>query len=135
MNRLLLLLALTSLLTGCRSDQPSPANALIGTWQLTTYCKPTSPAACTPVTIPTDKNVFVTFGSNGNFNETYQNTRPADYAFMGSGGTYQIEGKNLRIVTPYMSSLNGQLVKVVSLSADRLVLNPYGSGEYNFVKR
>ena len=116
-----------------KSDEAVPANALVGTWRLATYCKPTSGSACTSVTVPAGKNVFADFTNNGTFNERYENTKPVEYGFLGcGGGTYQIEGDNLRITASCMSSTYGQLFPILSINPDRLTLNPFGTGEYIF---
>ncbi|GAB3778036.1 hypothetical protein GCM10028818_26200 [Spirosoma horti] len=112
------------------------SNELVGVWQLTTYCKPTSDSTCTTVNVPSDKGVFVSFDNTGKFNEFYENTKPVDYSFLGcGGGSYKIEGSKVRIIAVCMSSLNGRLVQVVSNSESRLTLNPFGTSEYIFVRR
>ena len=116
------------------TDVP-PKDSLVGTWRLNTYCKSTSGSACTSVTIPAGKNVFVFFGNNGEFNETYENTKPVEYGFLGCGsGSYSVEGDKVRIRAACMSSSNGQLYDIISISTSQLVLNPFGTGEYVFVR-
>lgn len=113
----------------------NPANALVGTWRLTTYCKPTGTSTCATVSVPADKRVFVSFDNDGTFSEFYENTKPIDYGFLGcGGGSYKIEGNDVRIFASCMSLSTGQLVKLVSVSDTRLVLNPYGTGESVLVK-
>lgn len=131
---LTLLLLLT--LLGCREKDPFQEK-LIGTWRLIEYCKPTGQTTCTKITVPSDKGVFVAFTTRNEVIEWYENQdkRPVEYAFLGVGGSYQIEGKNLRILTYASSSSQGRLVEVVSLTPQRMVLNPYGTGEYVFEKR
>ncbi|MCP1385615.1 lipocalin-like domain-containing protein [Runella salmonicolor] len=132
MKKLLLFL----LLTGCFCCNKNPDNELVGTWKLISYCKPTGSTNCTPITVPNDKGVFVTFSNDKQFNEYFQNTKPIEYAFLGcGGGSYEIEDKNVRIRAVCMSSSNGRLIELVSLSSKRLVLNPYGTGEYIFEKQ
>lgn len=127
---LLLLLALL----GCRSKDEFQEN-LIGTWRLIELCKPVGPA-CTQTRVPADKGVFVAFSTRNEFLEYYQNTKPIEYAFLGCGpGSYQVEERKLRIRAVCMSSSNGRLIEVVSLTPQRLVLNPYGTGEYVFEKQ
>ncbi|MBO0950716.1 lipocalin family protein [Fibrella forsythiae] len=128
------LLALLVFVVACSTSDSIPANVFVGTWRLATYCKPTSTTACTTITVPTDKSVLVTFDSNGQYTETYQNTTPAEYGFLSGSGNYSIENKDLRIRTFLMSSMAGQLVKVVSVDSKRLVLNPFSNGEYIFVR-
>lgn len=128
---LLLLLALF----GCREKDEFQEN-LIGTWKLAELCKPVSQSACDKITVPSDKGVFIAFSTKNEFREFYQNTKPIEYAFLGcGGGSYQTEGQDLRIRAVRMSSLDGRLVKVVSLTPGRLVMNPYGTGEYVFEKQ
>ncbi|RDB06358.1 lipocalin-like domain-containing protein [Runella aurantiaca] len=124
------------LLVGCFSCNKNPDNELVGTWKLISYCKPTGSTNCTQITIPNDKGVFVTFTNDKQFNEYFQNTKPIEYAFLGcGGGSYEIEDKNIRIRALCMSSSNGRLIELVSLTSKRLVLNPYGTGEYIFEKQ
>ncbi|WP_428658307.1 hypothetical protein [Runella sp.] len=111
-------------------------NELTGTWKLLSYCKPTGSSTCTQVTVPTDKGVFISFSTRNEFNEYYQNTKPVDYSFLGcGGGSYEMEDKHIRIRALCMSSSNGQLFQLVSVTSQRLVLNPFGSGEYVFEKQ
>jgi hypothetical protein len=136
MKYYLFLLSLLAVLACSKSDNAAPANRLVGTWQLTTYCKPTSISACTTVTVPTNKSVFVTFGTDGKYTEFYENTIPADYAFLGCGsGDYQLEGSGVRIRAICMSASQGKLMKVVSVNDKQLVLNPFDTGEYLFVRK
>ncbi|MEZ0539575.1 lipocalin family protein [Fibrella arboris] len=128
------LLALLVLLVACSKSDPTPANAFVGTWRLTTYCKPTSGTACTTVNVPTDKGVFITFDNEGQFKETYANTTPAEYGFLSASGSYSVEHGGIRIQTFLMSSMAGQFIKVVSVDSRRLVLTPYTNGEYIFVR-
>lgn len=127
---------LSCLLACNKTNQVSFENNLTGTWKLLSYCKPGGTITCNKITIPSDKGVFISFSKNKEFNEFYQNTKPVDYAFLGcGGGSYEIEDNNIRIRASCMSSSNGQLYKLVSLSANRLVLNPFMSGEYIFEKQ
>ncbi|AEI50216.1 hypothetical protein [Runella slithyformis] len=132
MKKLILFL----LLTGSFSCNKHPDNELVGTWKLISYCKPAGGIDCTQITVPNDKGVFVSFSNDKTFNEFYQNTKPIDYSFLGcGGGSYEIEDKNVRIRAVCMSSMNGQLIKLMSVSSTRMVLNPYGTGEYIFEKQ
>ena len=116
---------LFSLLTACTKTDPTPASELVGNWRLTTYARNGS-TSVNPVAVPLDKTVLVTFAKDGTFNETYANTRPIDYSFLGcGGGSYEIVGKQIKIRAVCMSSLAGQLFDVVSVDARRLSL---GSG-------
>lgn len=119
-----------------KTDVPLSLSNLNGTWKLLTYCKPGGTITCNQVTVPSDKGVFISFTSDKKFNEYYQNTKPVDYAFLGcGGGSYEIEDQSIRIRASCMSSSNGQVFSLVSLTAQRLVLNPFMSGEYIFEKQ
>lgn len=130
-------LILTSLFIACQSSDSVGTNKeLTGTWKLISYCKSTGTSACTQTTVPNDKGVFISFSKKNEFNEYYQNTRPIDYSFLGcGGGSYAVEGSQVRIRAVCMSSSNGQLIDLTSLSQTRLVLNPSGRGEYLFEKQ
>ncbi|WP_018617839.1 lipocalin family protein [Spirosoma luteum] len=118
------------------NDAVPTANGLVGVWRLTTYCKPAGGSTCTLTTVPAGKNVFVFFGNDGKFNETYENTKPVEYSFLGCGsGNYSIEGNKVRIRALCMSSLNGQLYDIVSISTNQFVMNPFGAGDYLFVRK
>lgn len=130
------LLFFALLLTLSCTREVSPASRLIGVWRLTSYCRSSSGAACTSVTIPTDKGVFVAFDPDGRFSESYQNTLPADFAFLGCGnGSYEVEGNDVRIKAPCQSSLTGQVVTLVSADSRRLVLRPGNAGDYIFARQ
>ncbi|MFN8343583.1 MAG: lipocalin family protein [Spirosomataceae bacterium] len=137
MRQIITLLAILTGITACNGDKTGMAeNELIGTWKLISYCKPGGTITCNQVTVPTDKGVFISFTNDKKFNEYYQNTKPADYAFLGcGGGGYELEEDHIRIRASCMSSSNGQLYKLVSLTAKRLVMNPFGSGDYVFEKQ
>lgn len=136
MKHLILLVVAFTALACSQSDKGLSPNGLLGTWQLTSYCKPTGASTCTSVIVPSDKGVFISFDNTGRFNEFYENTRPIDYSFLGCGsGNYQLEGGSLRIRAGCMSSLNGQLVQLASIADNQLVLNPFGTGEYSFVRK
>lgn len=121
-------------LVACKEDTPS--NQLVGTWKLVSYCVPTSSTTCNSVVVPDSKKVFVSFTKNGEFEEGYQNTIPAEYAFLGCGdGFYEILTSQLRIRPVCMSSLNGALFNVVILDNKKLILNGPGGGEYTFEKQ
>lgn len=136
MKQLSAVLLLFTVLACSKSDQDVKANRLVGTWRLTTYCRPTGSASCTAVSVPTDKGVYITFDKDGGFNEFYENTKPIDYSFLGCGmGNYTIEGDEVRIMAVCMSSMQGRLMKIVSVANNQLIINPYGTGEYVFVER
>lgn len=137
MRRVLIILILFGVIS-CRhnTDVPLSFSNLNGTWKLLSYCKPGGTITCNLVTVPADKGVFISFSKNKEFNEFYQNTKPIDYAFLGcGGGSYELEEDHIRIRASCMSSSNGQLYKLVSLTDKRLVLNPFMSGEYIFEKQ
>lgn len=126
-------------LTACTQTDLMPATDLAGNWRLLTYCKTnTQPGTtgCTAVTVPADKSVIVSFANDSRFNETYQNTFPRDYAFLGcGGGNYEIRGKQVRIQAACMSSSNGQLFDLVSVDKTRLVINAGFLGDYVFERQ
>ncbi|ARK12957.1 lipocalin family protein [Fibrella sp. ES10-3-2-2] len=130
----LTLLPLLFLMMACSKQDNVPANTLVGTWRLVSYCNPVSPTDCTPTTVPSGKGVFVTFTSDGTFTETYENSKYEGYGFLGCQGGYSIEKDDVRIITGCMSSTGGKLVRLVSVDASQLVLNPNGTGNYVFTR-
>ena len=136
MARSLLSFVLLLLLTGCTTHDPAPANELVGNWRLTLYAR-NGTTSVNPVSVPADKAVLVSFASDGRFSESYQNTRPADYAFLGcGGGSYEMVGKQVRIRATCMSSLAGQLFDIVSVDGKRLTLAPGSAlGFYTFERQ
>lgn len=136
MKQALLFLVTLTLVSCSKSDSGLLPNKLMGTWQLIRYCKPDGVATCIPVTVPVDKGVFIRFDHTGTFNEFYVNTKPVDYGFLGCGrGSYQLEGDNVRIRAACMSSLNGQLIKLVLLTDTRLILSPFTTSDYSFIRK
>ncbi|MFD0878306.1 lipocalin family protein [Massilia pinisoli] len=126
----LLTLALLSLLFACKEDKFDPDNLIVGKWRLISYCKPTGTNSCDNTTVPDSKRVFVEFSSKGSFTETYKSTIPVEYAFLGcGGGGYEMENGDVRIRALCMSSSNGQLIKIKSLTDKQLILMPFGTGE------
>lgn len=132
----LILFCVIALLTGCKEkNSVTPTEDIVGKWRLVSYCRPSGGLAsgCEAIKVPSNKGVYVEFSSKGTFNETYQNTIAADYAFLGCGsGSYTIEDKNVRIKALCMSSLNGVLVEINSVSSKKLVLTYAITGEYVF---
>ncbi|GAB3987309.1 hypothetical protein GCM10028807_07040 [Spirosoma daeguense] len=137
MKYILILLFLMTGLACSPSDDAVPANnQLVGKWQLLTYCMPSTGSSCTQITVPSDKGVFITFRNDGSFTESYENTKPVDYAFLGcGGGDYSIESNSVRIRALCMSSTYGRLMQIVSVNSTQLILNPFGTGDYLFVKK
>ena len=137
MKRILLFLTI-AMLTGCKNKEAiGPASDIVGKWRLVSYCQPSGGliSGCIPKVVPDNKAVYVEFSSKGQFNETYKNTIPAEYAFLGCfGGVYEIEDRNVRIKAGCMSSSNGMLVEITSLNSKNLVLKTYHIGEFVFVK-
>ena len=111
------------------------SNELAGIWRLSSYCQPATISTCTNVDVPANKSVLIKFSNDGTFDEYYENTKPGEYAFLGcGGGIYKKEGNNVRITAVCMSSMNGKLIPLISVSRNRLVLNPFDTGEYIFVR-
>ena len=80
--------------------------------------------------------MFVFFGNDGKFNETYENTKPVEYGFLGCGsGDYSMQGNKVRIRALCMSSSNGHLYEIVSIGTNQFVMNPFGTGDYLFVRK
>jgi hypothetical protein len=132
--KICLLLPLVCFLLACAKEDPAAPSPLVGTWRLKTYCKSQTGGGCTLTSVPADKTVTVIFSGNGEFRETYSNTKYEGYGFLGGSGTYAIEGSNVRIQTAFMSSLGGVVHKIVSVDANRLVLNRDIVGDFEFVR-
>ena len=139
MANYLLTFLLIATLAACTKTDAIPANDLVGNWRLLTYCKSNmqpGTTGCTALSVPADKSVIVSFANDGRFNETYQNTFPRDYAFLGcGGGNYEIKGKQVRIQAACMSSMSGQLFDLVSVDKTRLVINAGFLGDYVFERQ
>lgn len=131
--RKLFTLSFICLLFACKDTKPEPETGIIGKWRLRSYCRPTGDNVCTNTSMPSNKIVYIEFSSNGNFNETYQNTIPVEYAFLGCGsGDYKLENEDVRIHAMCMSSTTGRLIKIKSVNDTQLVLIPFETGEYIF---
>lgn len=119
----------------CKNNEPA-VNNLVGNWKLVSYCKSTGGSSCTPVVVPADKGVFISFGNDGKFDESYFNTKPLEYGFLGcGGGSYSIEGTDVRIIATCMSSSNGKLFPIASISSQKLTLIVFDKYEYVFEKQ
>lgn len=137
----LLLFCVIALLAGCKEKEINslePGTDIVGKWRLVNYCQPSGGliSGCQPITIPSNKAVYVEFSQKGEFHETYKNTIAADYAFLGCGsGSYAIEDKNIRIKASCMSSSNGRVIEISSLTSKKLILKyEIVGGEYVFEK-
>lgn len=132
MKKLLTLVLIISLIS-CKDKKLEPETGLIGKWKLVSYCSPSGVNNCSETKVPSNKGVFVSFSNSGTFDETYKNTIPVDYAFLGCGsGSYELENGDVRIRASCMSSTNGRLIKIQSVSEKKLVLIPFDKGEYIF---
>ena len=120
-------------LFACKDTDTTPGNTIVGKWRLKTYCEPSDDKSCNNITVPAEKYVFVEFSNKGQFNEYYKGTIPAEHAFLGCGqGSYELENGNVRIRAMCMSSLQGYLVKVKSISDTQLVLSYFENDEFVF---
>lgn len=120
-------------LLACKDTDTTPKSAIVGKWQLVTYCRPLEDKICNKITVPAEKYVFVEFSNKGGFSEYYKGTIPAEHAFLGCGmGQYELENGDVRIRAGCMSSSNGQIIKVKEISDTRLVLSYFENNEYVF---
>lgn len=137
MKNLLIIFTIT-LCLGCKEKVgPSPEINIVGKWRLVSYCKPSGGLAsgCQEIILPENKAVYVEFSKKGTFNETYKNTIAADYAFLGCGsGGYNLENGSVRIKATCMSSLDGTLIEISSLTSKKLVLKHRFLSEFVFEK-
>ncbi|MBO0937051.1 hypothetical protein J2I47_10890 [Fibrella sp. HMF5335] len=137
MNKHLLTFIFLVSITACTKTDPTPASDLVGNWRLVGYVR-NALTSSAPVSVPSDKTVLVTFASDGTFNETYSNTRPVEYAFLGCGpGSYELTDKQIRIQAVCMSSLSGRVFDLVAVDSKRLSISTgAGSlGYYNFERQ
>ncbi|WP_340235897.1 hypothetical protein [Emticicia soli] len=75
--------------------------------------------------------MFLTFTNT--FHEKYKNTIAVEYVFLGcGGGNYELENGDVRIRASCMSSSNGRLIKIQTVSEKKLILIPFEKGEYVF---
>ncbi len=128
-----LLLVLT-IVSGCKDVFSDSQNKEIyGEWQLKEYCKPDSENSCAEFSVPKSKSVMITFGRNGKFEETYKNTIPVEYGFLGCGpGNFTYDGEAVYLQLMCMSSTFPRKVPVLKLTSKELVLKPFDNGEYTF---
>jgi hypothetical protein len=120
---------------GCeKTAVSSTEKSIVGTWQLETYCKANGTTECSTVKVPKNVEVLIEFKKNNDFDETYTNTKPFEYAFLGCGpGNYAVEGEAVRIRAACMSSINGALFPIIELTNNKLVLK-MGNSDYVFKK-
>lgn len=138
MKKLLIIFAI-ALCVGCKEKASlDPEVNIVGKWRVVSYCKPSGGliSGCQEIILPESKAVYVEFSKKGTFNETYKNTIAADYAFLGCGaGSYNIENGSVRIKALCMSSLEGMLIEINSLTSQKMVLKPLFMSEYVFEKQ
>lgn len=137
MKKFLIIFAI-ALCVGCKENAGlDPEINIVGKWRLVSYCK--SPgglvSGCQKIIIPKNKAVYIEFSKKGTFKETYKNTIAADFAFLGCGsGSYSVENGDVRIKAICMSSMDGMLIEMNSLTSKKMVLKPLFISEYIFEK-
>lgn len=119
-------------LTSCKKEEVSE-DGITGKWKLEDYCKPDGENSCQEVTVPKSKSVVIEFSRSGKFNETYDNTIPVEYGFMGCGpGTFTYDGEAVYLQTMCMSSTYPKKVAILKHTKKELILKPFNTGEYRF---
>jgi hypothetical protein len=130
-------LSIILLLTfSCRDkDAELPKNQLVGTWKLISQCVKNGTNPCNEEILSADKTVTITFTNDDRYLESFKNTTANKYGFLGCGGGYSLEGKQVRIVGFCMSSLGGRLYDYTLTSDNQLIFEVDYLGKFIYQKQ
>lgn len=114
-------------------DKEVSGDEIYGRWELESYCKPNSENSCEEVKVPKNKSVVIEFKVNGSFDETYKNTIPVEYGFLGCGkGSFSHDDEAVYVHLLCMSSTFPRKIPILKHTRNELILKPFDNGEYRF---
>lgn len=76
---------------------------------------------CSEEILSSDKIVTITFTNDDKYVESFKNTTANKYGFLGCGGGYLLEGKQVKIYSTCSSSLGGKLYNYTLTSDNQLI--------------
>ena len=130
-------LALISFMAlSCKDKEAElPKNQLVGTWKLISQCVRNGTNTCNEEILSSDKLVTISFTNDDKYIENYQNATANKYGFLGCGGGYSLEGKQVRIMGSCMSSLGGKVYDYTLTSNNQLIFEVDYLGKFIYQKQ
>ena len=112
-----------------------PKNQLVGTWQLVSQCVTNGTNTCKEEILSSDKLVTISFTNDDKYVESFKNAGADKYGFLGCGGTYSLEGKQVRIIGFCMSNSRGKLYDYTLTSDNQLTFEVDNLGKFIYQKQ
>ncbi len=112
-----------------------PKNQLVGTWKLISQCALKGMSTCSEEVLSADKLVTISFTNDDKYLENYKNVTAYKYGFLGCGGTYSLEGKQVRIIGFCMSNSRGKLYDYTLTSDNQLTFEVDNLGKFIYQKQ
>lgn len=116
-------------------DVTLPKNQLVGTWKLISQCVKNGSNPCNEEILSSDKLVTISFTNDGRYIEAYKNAMANKYGFLGCGGGYSLEGKQVRIQSSCSSSLGGKLYDFTLTNDNQLIFEVDYLGKFIYQKQ
>ena len=112
-----------------------PKNQLVGTWKLVSQCVMNGTNPCIEEILSSDKLVTISFTNDDKYLENYKNASIFKYGFLGCGGTYSLEGKQVRIRGFCMSNSRGKLYDYTLTNDNQLIFEIDNFGKFIYQKQ
>ncbi len=112
-----------------------PKNQLVGTWKLLSQCVTNGTITCKEEILLLEKLVTISFTNDDKYLENYKNVTAYKYGFLGCGGTYSLEGKQVRIIDFCMSNSRGKLYDYILTSDNKLIFEVENLGKFIYQKQ
>jgi hypothetical protein len=125
-----------SIALSCKNKEAElPKNQLVGTWKLVSQCVTNGTNTCNEEVLSSDKLVTISFTNDDKYIESFKNVTANKYGFLGCGGTYSLEGKQVRIIGFCMSNLRGKLYDYTLTSDNQLTFEVDYLGKFIYQKQ
>ena len=112
-----------------------PKNQLVGTWKLISQCVTNGTNTCNEEILSSDKLVTIAFTNDDRFLESFRNVTANKYGFLGCGGEYSLEGKQVRIIGFCMSNSRGKLYDYTLTTNNQLIFEVDKLGKFIYQKQ
>jgi hypothetical protein len=112
-----------------------PKNQLVGTWKLISQCVTNGLSSCKEEILSSNKLVAISFTNDDKYLESFKNAEADKYGFLGCGGTYSLEGKQVRIIGFCMSNSRGKLYDYTLTSNNQLTFEIENLGKFIYQKQ
>jgi hypothetical protein len=116
-------------------DAELSKNQLVGTWKLVSQCVNNGQSSCSEEILSSEKLVTITFTNDNKYVENYKNAMANKYGFLGCGGSYSLEGKQVRIKGFCMSNINGRLYDFTIINDNQLIIEVDYLGKFIYQKQ